>query len=285
MIPGAITLQANPVAGKETDTSTEAKSTSIRSMLFEADPGNLGVDTNPKSLLNDFDSELRFWGTNEGSNQLVIAVAPDEIIFVEIVHRDRGAELIPLSAQSLGLCYGVGGELDRICGALYDTKDLMSGTSPSFGVPDSWDPDESEVQRFEAILRRVFEKARDEEFENGMESQFSRSLSSIVVRGSDIAVEAISRVLKDRKLDIEVSVETLHLIGLIEHGPTRSSRLSILTQYLQHENIRMRDSAYVGIADIDDPSAIPGLRKALDSESSELLRQTLREVIGLLEIG
>ena len=295
--------------------STAANWPITRPLRLQGDSANVGVYARQYRLLNDIDADAdwQFEGTTEGRHQLVYVIGSDTAISVGLGSGIRVAETPSIATTSVDVGYAIGSWLNR---TLDDPKDLIFGATPFFGLPHSWVPDpwvpdesnepEAAIQRmidealnssviveptepkeqafFEETLGRVFDEALDEEFENGMESQFSKNLISIVTQGENIAVEAIAHLLEARQPDIEVSVEALHLLGLIDHDPTRSSRLRVLMRYLQDENIRMRDSACVAIAAIDDRTAIPELLRVLETEPSEMLQETLREVIEQLKM-
>lgn len=55
--------------------------------------------------------------------------------------------------------------------------------------------------------------------------------------------------------------------------------LNMLTSLLSHSTPAVRDAAIVGLALADDPRALPALRIAYERESSQMLRETIAEVI------
>lgn len=150
----------------------------------------------------------------------------------------------------------------------------------------STDPDEfreSGIRLAETTLVAMFVGARDEIFDLGMDSRFSMELTKLVEWMPFAAIEALDRVLESPGWDIEVTTEAIRQIGLIEQPGTKKLRLKLLLKYLSHKSIRVRDAACLGIDALEDRSAILGLRSALQSESSDSLKETISQVIEQLE--
>jgi hypothetical protein len=174
---------------------------------------------------------------------------------------------------------------------------LLSGTSFGTFMLTAWDPSvsyaltstdpdefrESEIRRAETTLIAMFAGARDEIFDLGMDSRFSTELTKLVELMPYAAIEALDRVLKTPGWDVEVTTEALRQIGLIEQSGTKKLRLRLLFKYLSHHSIRVRDAACLGIDALEDRSAIPELRSALQSESSDSIKETISQVIKQLE--
>ena len=123
----------------------------------------------------------------------------------------------------------------------------------------------------------------DEVFEYGMDSELSFALDSLIKRYSNEAVAELDRILDQDRTRLEVLEETLLQIGSIEHNPTHQSRLMLITKHLlKSPAVSVRDYAALGIAEMDDPEAIPFLRIAIGYENSERLRRDLELVLDQL---
>lgn len=126
-------------------------------------------------------------------------------------------------------------------------------------------------------LRRLFLGARNEIFENGMDSYFSTNLHHTIREYGVPAVDALEWVMHDA--DLGVVEEALMQIGHMADDNTHSSRLSLLVRALESTNASVRDAASIGIEAMEDPAAIGNLQKAIDCEPYEDLRQNLKDVL------
>ncbi len=129
----------------------------------------------------------------------------------------------------------------------------------------------------------LFEKARDEFFEDGMESVFSRKLVSLVQEYGNAAVEAIASLTFEGKANAEVAAEGLRWLGHMDHPSSYDSRRRLLEKSLFSSSARIRDGAALGLASLDDPAAIPNLGKAIEREPHAELREDLEQVLAQLE--
>ena len=158
-------------------------------------------------------------------------------------------------------------------------------------IPDTsahtWNADLQALLLEEQLLGyfiKLVREAADEVFFDGMESVFSQHMNSAIGEYGDAAVHAIQRLLSSRKADAETAGEILRQMGSIGDPPTHRSRLNILTDQLKSPDPRIRDAASLGLAALDDPTAIGEVQKALASESSSRLRGNLRLVLDQLQL-
>lgn len=247
MTTETITVQREAVVDQESEASTEADRTSIHYSIFSNKAIFEGLSLRQVADLN--------------------ALSPDSCMTMELGYR--------LSHQA-----------NVFNSSLFYSRYLLLATSPFYIAQASSDPydfSELEARRVDATLNLIFNEAHDEEFENGMESRFSESLSAVVTLHDAEAVEAIGRILKAKKIGIEVLIEALRQIGQLDHVPTRLTRLKLLEPYLWDDNIRIRYAACLGLAALDDAAAIRALRLALDAEPSHKIRVILLQVINQLE--
>ena len=247
MTTEAIPVQREAVIDQESEASTEADRTSIHYSIFANKAVFEGVTPRQVADLN--------------------ALSPD-------------------SGMTLGLGYRLSRPDNMFRSPFVDAMYLWFAYSQSYIAQSSSDPydfSELEARRVDATLNLVFEEAHDEEFENGVESKFSESLSAIVNLHEQVAVGAIGRKLKARNIGIEVLIEALRQIGQLDHEPTRPIRLKLLEPYLRNDNIRIRYAACLGLAALDDGAAISALRRALDAEPSDKIRVILLKVLNQVE--
>ena len=163
-----------------------------------------------------------------------------------------------------------------------DLFPLICSYSPG-GVPDT-DFNGHVLRRkyIRSALGRAFRNGSEEAFEYGMESKFSGILDSLIRSYSNDAVVEVERILAQADISLNVREECLLQLGAIEHNPTSQSRLSLLIDHLWSEQIGVRDCAALGIASMDDPSAIHPLQHAVRVEKSDRLRDDLQLVLDQL---
>ena len=128
-------------------------------------------------------------------------------------------------------------------------------------------------------LRRAVDAARDELFLDGMDSSLSVAIDSAVRVYADSALRAVDSLLSSGKPNVETSEEILRVLGSIEDARTHQGRLTILVAYLQSVDPRIRDAAMLGLASLDDPTAIGPLRRAVSNETSSQLKRNLEAVL------
>lgn len=139
------------------------------------------------------------------------------------------------------------------------------------------------VEHFRARLERLFWDGRDDVFEDGMESEFSRALVVCIERGGISAVAAIREIVTGGHANEEIVGEALRWMGLMDQPSTRTTRRRALENALISPSARVRDGAALGLAFMDDPAAIPSLKKAIGEEDLDGLRRDLEQVLAQLE--
>src|SRR5271157_1260620 len=138
------------------------------------------------------------------------------------------------------------------------------------------DPDAE--QRFEDVFR----KGADQEFEDGMESDFSRELDVLVEVYGPSSKEVLSRLLEDSSISASVWAEALRWLGRMDHQGSYEARLWVLERALSSPFAVVRDGAALGLASMNDKSAIPYLQRAMNSERVDELRADMNEVLSQL---
>lgn len=133
------------------------------------------------------------------------------------------------------------------------------------------------------VVKQLFELAVDEEFEDGFESLFSRSLVNFIEEYGKKALEVLTPIFINEQINPETIAEALRWIGRIEHQPTHSDRLQLLEQCLFCSSPDIRDGAALGIASMNDLRAITSLRVAIQKEFISELREDMRQVLYQLE--
>ena len=120
--------------------------------------------------------------------------------------------------------------------------------------------------------------ARNERFEDGMESRFSERVRKSILNGGSEAVRAWAHVLTLRDNAHETTEEFLRIIGYLKDQQSHEKRREVLTGMLRRGEPAIRDAAGLGLAALDDPTTLPAVREALDAETEEWVRKGLRQV-------
>lgn len=132
-------------------------------------------------------------------------------------------------------------------------------------------------------FQNLFVDAREERFEDGMESRFSTNLLALLSQYGTPAFVALGNLIISNNVNIEAAAEACRWIGRIENPKTHSTRRAMLEGVLQGTRYaRIRDGAALGLASLDDPISIPVLQKAIEKETVPELRHDLQEVLNQL---
>jgi hypothetical protein len=129
----------------------------------------------------------------------------------------------------------------------------------------------------------LFAVATDQRFEDGMESEFSNELVTLVEEHGDAAVTAIAHLILSEIVSAEVAAEALRWLGRMDHVPTYNTRLWLLERGLFCSSAQVRDGAALGLAAMDNPHAITYLKQAIQREKNAALREDLTQALMQLE--
>jgi hypothetical protein len=133
--------------------------------------------------------------------------------------------------------------------------------------------------QFDEQLRRLIRASEDELFEDGMESEFSRSLVRFVRIYGEWTIDALTNLIVSEEINPAVAAEALRWLGKIDHPSSYHKRLWLLEKSLGARSHYVRDAAVLGLASMDDPRAIPYLEAAILVESVEELREDMEQVL------
>lgn len=136
---------------------------------------------------------------------------------------------------------------------------------------------------FDQEILTLFEAAKEQNFEDGMESEFSKGLLDLVKGYGADAIEVLAPLIIDEKVNQEITSEALRWLGHIDHPPSHRHRLWLLERSLHCSSARVRDGATLGLAFLDDPHAITYLRQAIQQEKIAELRADMEQVLAQLE--
>lgn len=137
----------------------------------------------------------------------------------------------------------------------------------------------------ESTIDHLFESAEEQYFEDGMESDFSRELVSLVKKYGNLAMGEISYLITCGRVDEEVATEALRWLGRIDDASTYGSRLWVLEKSLSSKSPVVRDGAALGSVSMGDAHAMQYIRKAIEQETIAELRYDLQGALKELEVS
>ncbi len=131
-------------------------------------------------------------------------------------------------------------------------------------------------------IENLFTVDRDEIFEDGIESNFSKSLIYYIQKYGNEVIEILSGLMDHGMVNPEIASEAMRWLGHVEHPQTYDKRLWLLERSLKHVSARVRDGATLGLASLGDLDAIPYLREAIELEQCAELRKDMEQVLAEL---
>ena len=143
----------------------------------------------------------------------------------------------------------------------------------------------ADVERDPELLEQVekiFEQGACEFFQDGMESNFSRSLVALLTQHGRAAFQAIAEYVFSGSGNPDVISEALRWLGDFDDPATLPQRWAILQRTLMDHSPRVRDGAILAFAALDDPRTRPMLLETQKSESIPELRRLIQQVIDQL---
>jgi hypothetical protein len=135
----------------------------------------------------------------------------------------------------------------------------------------------------DAVLRSIVLSARGIRFEDGIENDFSRRLVDFVSTYRGRAVSSLNKAILDTKIAPDIVAEALIWIARIKDASTYGARLRLLINALLSPSPQIRDGASLGLALLDDRSAIPWARLAVRLEWNKELKNDMAKVLSQLE--
>lgn len=129
----------------------------------------------------------------------------------------------------------------------------------------------------------LFEAAKEQDFEDGMESEFSKKLASLVKKYGNAAMKVVADLVIHERVNAEVASEALRWLGRMDHPTSCHFRRWLLERSLGCSSAMVRDGAALGLASLDDPHAIPYLKQAILRENYTELREDMEQVLVQLE--
>jgi hypothetical protein len=132
-------------------------------------------------------------------------------------------------------------------------------------------------------FRALFTAGKDQIFEDGIESEFSKDLVRLIKKYGNDTLAELAYFIVYEKASAEVMAEALRWLGLMDHLPSYYWRRWLLERSIRSHSARIRDGAALGLAFLNDCDAIPYLKQAIERELIEELREDMQQVLTQLE--
>jgi len=133
-----------------------------------------------------------------------------------------------------------------------------------------------------AELETVFELAAGEDFEDGIETAFSRQLEKFVKDYGSVGILSIHLAISKELFSEPYIAEALLWLGDMEHERTKNTRRLLLENALDSKSVFIRDAAVSGLSYLGDPKSIVRLSEALTEEPSQGIRTNIKTVLKYL---
>ena len=152
------------------------------------------------------------------------------------------------------------------------------------GLLNSTDRLQGASRLVESKFAEAVALAGKEWFEDGVESEFSRALSTLLHTYRDAAIAPVETFFISPSANVEVAVEAARWLGRVDHPASRHYRRTLLEKVLLNApSTRLRHGAASGLAAMDDPFSLPAVVEASNRESNQRLRRFLQLVVDQLE--
>jgi hypothetical protein len=124
---------------------------------------------------------------------------------------------------------------------------------------------------------------KEQRFEDGVESEFSQNFVRIITRYKKIALDNLQKLIESQSINPEVLSEALRWLPRINDPSTYALRLSLITLSLFQPSSRVRDAATLALSSLADSVAVSALKKAIERENVEELREDMEQALIYLE--
>lgn len=132
-------------------------------------------------------------------------------------------------------------------------------------------------------IKHVFRTAISTDFEDGMESGFSRTIVAILQEHGAFALESLSTLIREKLVESELVAEMLRWLGSMDDVGTHEERRALLEECLQHSSYLVREGAIGGLSCLEDAASTSAVRHALAVEPHSELAEDLNILLNDLE--
>ena len=141
---------------------------------------------------------------------------------------------------------------------------------------------QSQVRGLATELAHLVEGASDEQFEMGMVSKFARGLQKLCVRSPISVLTLLKKRIQQGKDDVEITSEIMRWTGRQNAEPIRYYVILVLLVGLRHHAPKVRDSAFIGLSELEGQNALDHLKQAIAREIDPELREDMQDLVSSL---
>jgi hypothetical protein len=264
------TLGMVPVSGAETVTIRFARPESFEDALKEE-----SVDANRAAVVMtcrySHQLGLLFQSPtvrlNAGAFELV------DLLRTRVDWRSRCERTISLSELPATMIFQLT-TIGAVTQAIKPLTGLVNSTDSALGI----------ASIVESKVGDALALAQQEWFEDGTESEFAKTLSTLIHTYGDTAVAMVERFLASPSVNTEIAVEAAQSLGAIGHPGTYRYRKSLLEKLLlTSTSARLRHGAASGLAAMNDASSLAKVIQATERETNSRLRRFLELLVDQLQ--
>lgn len=132
---------------------------------------------------------------------------------------------------------------------------------------------------FNSLVLSIIETAHDIEFEDGVANEFSKKLNMYIKKYGNSFINKLIPIFLNETANDEILSEALRWIGRIDSSDTHEKRLWLLEHCLFSSSPTLRDGATLGLASMNDPSAITFLKEVIKKETIKELLLDMKDVL------
>ena len=137
-------------------------------------------------------------------------------------------------------------------------------------------------KRLQSLLTKLSNEAREEIFEDGMDSLFSKCLSLMLATYKNRVIQIIGDISFLNLIDPEVASEILITLARNDDIFTYRDRFRVITSALKLSSPIAREGSILALEMLNDKNSISILEKAINTEQSSYLKNEMRAVIDSL---
>ena len=256
-------------------------STEQRALISEHDAIEEALKVSSTQIVSKAAAELStvlsYWSSKYDTNKEPLKASSAQIVYALVPSDDTGKTRRIYHADQTAFWNATVVFSNAQDLRLMDTAADFASINKS--VFDASEPNPVMIKQLDQLTAA----ARDEFFEVGIESQFSRDLQRLFRFDSTIVLQYLTTKLIENDSNSEVLAEGLRWASRQETSSIRSRVVDLLSAGLNHMSSLVRDEAALGLAYLDKTAALARLPGVLERETVPELREDLKELISSLE--
>ena len=133
-------------------------------------------------------------------------------------------------------------------------------------------------KELENLYKDLFSLGEETNFKQAMENDYTKKLYKIMVYYENIALDVLTNILDENRINELLVSDTLIWLGLFNHEKTHYKRLRTLIHFLNSASTKIRYGAVIGLENLDDPKALSFIKRAMINEKFKPLKIEMKDV-------